>query len=355
MFKTSPIEVGDPRQRKSAKEEKEEKEQENDNGQANVVKDGKVSRRGVGQSWEHSDKHVELFGAGGHQDGAAVALIRSNNNAQLEDEIALYGQGDQMIDENMYTRSHANANPEFNFSQFKHGASTYDDYANMPGIGPLTSLHNAGLSSGDMHIKVDPHAKIVDATSKALGDIYDGYGKVSMGGLNLQPGDRVGDINPFLMTGLNKNGLDPSEIPGMNDDPIPDNGEDDPDEYYNYPYEGGKEAQEAVNMHARTGLRRVNTRTNQQRQLEKAATKEQLERAYNEANSQYADVLHKYGGSRFLSRADREDTLSMLRTPNARYHAQQGGVSQVSRDNARSFKRSKKSGMSKLANVIVGV
>lgn len=311
--------------------------------------------QGVGLSWQKKGEDKDqIFGAGGPQDGTALSLVSTSANAMLEDEAALYGQGDRTIDENEFTRSHANANTEFNFSQYKEGAARFN-----PGLlRAKTALEGAGLSSGDVLLRVDPAQQMVDRTMQALGGIYGSIYK-NEERANLGYNDGLTNIqdapNPFLMNKpMNLTDTANDERAGMNGEPV-EEGVDDNDYYdLHAPYEDPANV-EQIARQAKTGLRRVNMKKSQAKLMEQGARKMDMEEAYNEANSQYARVLRAYAPHGYLTEKDRSDTLSILRNPTSRFQASQVGVNELSSKTSKGFKTKKAKTGSKLAGHLVGI
>lgn len=316
---------------------------------------GGESTRGVGMSWssEAPGERDQIYGAGGEQDGTAASIVNTTANRMMEDEAALYGQGERTIDENKYARSHANANTEFNFSQYKTGAERLMSGARPRAVSPL---EEAGLAGGDLLLKVDPKSKTIDTTMQALSGIY--------GGIYKQRNERsqaFGDgavtnpmaPNPFLMTKSMDltDGGDNEERAGMNDPA------EEEEEYYETtaPYEDPSHVKR-VAMDSQNGLRRVNMKTSQSTLVQRGAKKEEMEDAYNEANSQYARVLREYSDHAYLTQKQRKENLDILRNPTSRFQASQVGVGDLSRKTAKGYRSKRKNSQaSKLGGQLVGV
>lgn len=325
------------------------------------------SRRGVGQSWDtakEAGEKSQLFGAGGETDGTQASLINTTANRMLEDEAALYGQGERAMDENKFNRSHANANVEFNYSQYKDGAHRLAPGGE--GRRRTTFLKDAGLSSGDYNLKIDPRQETFDRTTQALGAIYGTiYKKKERANTGYNDGltNRPQEANPFMM---DKSMLKASEQDAGKDDEQTGLGaepmmegeadSDDEDLYYDNgaPY-AEKDHINQVAMDAQTGLRRVNMKSSQSQMLARSASKDSINEAYNEANSAYARVLREYYNHAYMTKDDRKDTLTMLRNPMSRYQAAQVGVGDVSRKTVRGYKTRRGGSASKLNMHLVGV
>lgn len=307
------------------------------------------SRRGVGHQWKRGYNQMPvLFGAGGHHDGVS-ALIQTFSNKQVEDECALHGMGADAIDQNKFTRNQANANPEFNFSQYKTGAMHTQRDGIFPGEGQFTIGNTDGASSGDIMVRVDPYSDMVDMTAQAVGAIYGNVYK--MGGLSTTK-EKM-SANPFKARD-NKTDEIEADTGGAFTELEQDEDGYDVDYYFDSEYHGGEAAAEQVEKDFDTGLRRINMKTSQGRQLEAVATKEQIMEAYQEANNQYANILSEHMGKAVLTTEDRQAALDKLRTSNSKYKSSQMGVADMSRDTAKKY-RSSKNSSTKLNSQLVGV
>lgn len=309
------------------------------------------SRRGVGHQWKraYGSDMPTLFGAGGEQDGVS-ALIQTFANRQKEDELALHGQGERTLDENRFQRSMANANSEFNFSQYKTGASYSENTTQYPGDQKVTLTE--GLASGDFNVHVDPYAAIVDQTTQAMGAIYGGVYKLNGGNNTDGTVEKMGR-NPFQHTKAKGDKDDASNMPIVTEEEATEDGYD-IDYYYNDPYyEDG--AEEAINENKETGLRRVNIRSSQKRQLERVGQSEDIMKAYQEANDAYAQTVKEHFKGAYRSQEDREETLERLRNPTSKYSSSQYGVNDVSRDTEKAYKGKRHHAPNKLNATLVGV
>lgn len=305
------------------------------------------SRRAVGHTWKYStaaDMPL-LFGAGGEQDGA-TALVQTFANRQKEDELALHGQGERTLDENRYQRNAANANTEFNFSQYKTGALKSENTSQFPGEAKMTLTE--GLSSGDYNLRVDPYSSVFDQTTQAMGAIYGGVYKLNAGNNTDGTVEKLG-ANPFRGK-QTKNETNPVAITQMEEE---DDGYD-IDYYYQDPYyEPG--AEEAVNENRETGLRRVNIRSSQKRQLERVGQADDIMKAYEDANTAYASTMKEHFKQAYMSSEEREETLDRLRFPTSKYNSSQFGVNDVSRETEKAYKGKRHKAPNKLNAVLVGV
>ena len=310
------------------------------------------SRRGQGHGWKNGYDHQMplLFGSGGHADGE-TALIQTNSNRQVEDEAALHGNGADAIDSNKFQRNQANANVEFNFSQYKTGAVHSQRGKTLPGEGMFTVATTDGAVSGDTTLRVDPYAAIVDATSQALGAVYGSVFRAEQANQDRGP---VLGVNPFQHR-LEKTKEKDEEAKAPIEATTMEEDDKENDYYFDETYHAGKAAEESIQDDFDTGLRRVNMKTTQGRQLAAVATKEQITSAYQQANDQYAQVVKDHMGKAYLQNDDRTDMLSKFRTNTSKYQASQMGVGSVSRERSKYFHSKKGEGTTKLNTILVGV
>jgi hypothetical protein len=289
-----------------------------------------------------------LFGAGGWQDGA-TALIATHKNVQTEESMALHGNGERAIDENIAQHSIANANTEFNYSQFKNGAVTNADPQ------PRFSIIG-GLTAGDYNIKMDPYAATQDVTTQALGDIMSVKYKLN----GESPDDQVSvkGANPFVARGgkaAAQSAADGATEGFGQEDPKGDQEDESDISYYFNDGYVDPTAAEQVNRNYSTGLRRANAKTSQSKQLERVAQKDDIMRAYQEANESYAETMKTHFKAAYQDSDQREETIDRLRQPNSKYYSSQMGVGDVSRDTAKAYKKKKQNGPTKLNTQLVGV
>lgn len=308
-----------------------------------------TSTRDVGHHWKetHAASMPTLFGGGGHMDGA-TALIQTSANIQKEDECALHGTGDDTIDSNRFQRNQANANTEFNFSQYKVGVMGSQRGGILPGEGRFSVTNTDGAAMGDQLLKVDPYSDMVDVTTQALGFICDDlYRDPKSNAKRDKPSIRE---NPFKRKSAKK----PEDVDVDMTAPEAEVEEDDGydiDYYYNDAYYGGDVAERAVQDDSKTGLRRVNTKTSQGRQLEAVATSDQIHKAYQQANEHYAMIVKDYGRG-YMSTEDRKTTRDKLRVGTSKYQTTQVGVNDLSRETA---SKHKGNNGNKLNTQLVGV
>lgn len=306
------------------------------------------SSRAVGYSWKISsaDDVPKLFGSGGWHDGA-TALIATYKNTQVEDSIALHGNGERVIDENIHSHNIANANTEFNFSQFKSGALTYADPE------PRFNVTQT-VSSGDIALKVDPYSSAFDETSQALGNIMNPKYKLNGKSEADQANDQRTGINPFFgsINAIPKQ--DKFEAQGIgNPEPTMED-----EENISYYYNDGffdDNAVESINRNMESGLRRVNIKTSQSTQLERVAQKEDIMKAIQDANDNYANILRDHFSDVYRSTEQADETRESLRQPSSKYYASQMGVNDVSRDSEKSYKRRKHKTPTKLNSMLISV
>ena len=313
------------------------------------------SRRGVGYKWKMStgDDMPTLFGAGGEQDGVS-AMIQTNANVQREDEAALHGMGDEAIDSNRFQRNQANANTEFNFSQYKSGALRTFRGKALPGEGLFSITNTDGLYSGDTTILVDPYSSVVDVTSQAVGNLFGGVYKSTGSTMDEHSKHKLG-ANPFehkVGEAKKEEKVTTEEV-----DPTAEIEEEDGtgiNYYYENAYYDGDAAVKQTNDDYKTGLRRVNTKTSQGRQLDRVATKEHIMAAYQEANDTYATILKNTMGKSYLDPTKKQEALEILRPTAGKFRTAQMGVNMYSGKQHRVAMKDKTS-TTKLNTLLVGV
>lgn len=330
-----------------------------DSTEEGTVTREETSRRGVGHGWKNiNNTPPSLFGSGGHRDGA-TAMIQTFANRQVEDEAALHGNGDDSIDSNRYHRNQSNANTEFSFTQYKSGALHSQRGKVLPGEGMMTIGSTDGLYSGDTMIRVDPYSDMIDMTVQAVGAVLGNVYKDD--DTNTQSfGPKVGK-NPFKggKTSAQKRSDEDKVSADMHGPTTQQEDEEDGfdiDYYFDDTYYEGEKAEKAVKKEYDSGLRRINTKTSQQRQLNQVATKEQIMSAYQSANDQYAQVLQDHMGGAYLDQEGKVDLLEKLRPENSKYQASQVGVNDLSRSRSKAYKGTRHNrGTTKLNAMLVGV
>lgn len=313
------------------------------------------NRRGVGHVWKNGPNAMPtIFGSGGHHDGSS-ALIQTFANRQIEDSCALFGNGDDAIDSNRYQRNQANANTEFNFSQYKSGAQHAQRNTVFPGEGLFTIGSTDGLWSGDTRIRVDPYSDMVDMTTQAVGAVYGGVYKSDNDAT--QRGAVLGK-NPFS----NRSTETPNESDEAKADTnqayaeVEEDDGPDLDYYFDSEYKEGQEAINNVQNDFDTGLRRINTKTSQGRQLEAVATKASIMEVYQKANDSYAQVVKDHMGKAHLNQEQKQDIVGKLRSETSKYQSTQVGVNSISRERSKYYKGARgKTTTTKLNTLLVGV
>jgi hypothetical protein len=304
-----------------------------------------MSARGIGHSWTTltaRDAPV-LFGGGGWQDAGQVGLIVSGSvkNTQRVESVAIQdGMGERALDvpdERMAVESTANANDEFDNSQFKTGLN--DETA---GRVQLTTTQD-GIAAGDTLMKVDPRADVFDQTLSALGDIH-GHIHNTKEDVDMDAsGKPVNDgVNPF---GTRKH-VDVTD----------DSGREYKQATEEYMYAGAKpslsaQQQSHVNANAQTGLRRVNIKKNTGTLMERAASKQAMMQSYQQFTESISEEMgqHNKGHVNF---EDRDKLLQPTRFEGADMVATQLGVQNLSNSQAMKHHRSKHT--SKLSSAVVG-
>lgn len=305
------------------------------------------SRRAAGHSWKISSAAdaPRLFGSGGWQDGA-TALIATYKNIQVEDSIALHGNGERIIDENVYSHNISNANTDFNFSQFKSGAMTFMDPEPRFTVGQ-------SVASGDITLRVDPYSSVHDETSQALGNIMNPKYKLNGKSEADQSSDARTGINPFYGS-PQKDKAEDNEAEGFGNPQPEMEDENDISYYYNDGFVD-PDAAESINRNMDTGLRRANIKTSQSTQLARVAQRDDIMKAVNDANESYANTLRDHFAGAYRTSEDAEEIRENLRQPTSKFYASQMGVNDVSRDTAKAYKGKKHKGPTKLNSTLVGV
>lgn len=302
------------------------------------------SRWAVGTSWKVSSgaDMPSLFGSGGWYDGTP-AYIMTGRNVQTEDAMTLSGMGERVIDINEHEYNIANTNNEFTWSQFKNGLDLWE---------PRFEVGGSQLSAGDYGVRINCYSNAYDETMQALGDIVNPVYKLDGVSPSDQSVDRRVNVNPFLMQGTAKKqkGEDGGGQGFGDEDAKPQ--EDDLSYFYNDGFlDDG--AQDAVNRNFQTGLRRQNTRNQQSKLLERQAQGNQIMDAVNSAYQSYADVLKEHFKDAYMDEDTRQESLDRFRTPTSKYLSNQVGVSDASRDLAKSYSR-KKDRPTKLNGQLIG-
>lgn len=310
-----------------------------------IARDVSSSRRAIGHSWKVGNEHSILFGAGGPQDGT-TPLIQTFCNRMKEDEMALHGMGERSLDENRFQRAMANSNPEFNFQMYKTG---------MAGerVHPALTVFEGLGHARDSTVNVDGNQPMVDQTTSALGGIYERTWKD--GSYPTQYNAQGPDIimNPFA-TNANrptKEQTTPNEEVAQPDDPF-----DDPeiDYYYKEEYTDGEQALREIQNDKETGLRRVNIRASQRRQLDRVAQKEDVMAALQSVIDDNDLNTAKFHKSAYHSPEEKERMRELFRTPTSKFQSSQVGVGEASRKSAKAYSK-RAHQPNKLNAVLVGV
>lgn len=307
------------------------------------------STRGIGHEWtrlEARDVPV-LFGGGGWQDGLPAFMPDpKGKNTQIVEAVAIAdGMGERALDVPVARRdveSTANANDEFDYSQFKTGHGNPDE---AYGKVRLTTVLD-GNASGDMLYKVDPRSDVFDQTLSALGAIHGALnGSTTKEDVDMDASSKpVADgMNPFSAR--------------KHVDVVDDSGREYKQPTEEYMYNAAKpsltaQQQRLVNTNEATGLRRVNIKANTGTLLERMASKQKMMQSYQTFTEHIDEEFGAYNKAHVRAE-DRERLLAPGRFEGADMVATQVNVANLSQAQALKFQRSKHTG--KLAAAVVGV
>lgn len=301
-----------------------------------------------------------LFGGGGHQDGA-TALIRTNENARIEEDMALGGMGERVIDENIIPNNVANLNTEFNFSAVKTGAVDPTDLV-IPGeeqYGRITG----SLPNGDTNVALGGDENVFQVTLQALQSSFGQHYN-----MDASKGPSTGGGNPFASMAY---ATDPFSSTSAR------RGEEfanDDDRMYGEETQSDKNMQQSVdfflttpttiyptskadNFNENTGLRRRNTKTCQSRQLERVAQKKDIMAAIDKSTDLHAEVMKHHFDKSFKTGSERDAIYGRIHNTLNLYTASQVGIGEVSSESYKnsSSGRKRKSKNDKLNSTLVGV
>jgi hypothetical protein len=314
-----------------------------------------ISRTGVGLT-DKATRAIDisrLFGAGGHQDGA-TALIKTNENIRIEEDLAISGMGERVIDENIVPNNVANVNTEFNFSSFKTGAAT-------PRDGVVIDRSYArimdGLSSGDANVQTGPGSNNFQLTLEALQSSFGQHYNGDAG-----RGPSTGARNPFSNApqrtdpfSTSSSRRDTVEFHGMSDPRSENEMQPSVDFFLSTP-KNINVYDKSDNYNEKSGLRRRNTKTSQSRQLERVNQRDDIMKAVEASSDLHASVMSEHFNSSFKSTDDRQNIYNRIHNPLNKYTASQVGISDISADSFRDrASRSGKSGNDKFKNTLVGI
>ena len=234
--------------------------------------------------------------------------------------------------------SFANANDEFNYSQFKTGLNGDQTMGRVQ----LTTTRD-GAVSGDYLMKVDPRSAVFDQTLQALGSIHR-YTTNTKDDLNLDDTGKpiAGGDNPFAGN--------------IHQDVVDDSGREyrvPTQEYIYNPANPALDAQQQahINANAATGLRRVNVKKNQGTLMERMVVRAQMDESYQRFEEAMADDMQEHNAAH-VSADDRDVALGRVRFEGSDMVVSQVGVANLSHAQARKFHRSKHE--SKLNTTTVG-
>lgn len=320
---------------------------------------GIASGRGVGiQEKEIRASDMSgLFGAGGHQDGA-TALIRTNENIRIEEDMANTGMGERVIDESIIPNNVANLNTEFNFATAKTGAAHPQDGA-VAGESFVRVTDNR--PGQDVNVDTGVGKNAFDATLEALQSSFGHHYN-----MDASRGSGYGGANPFASAPYSVDPFSSSStrregITSAGDEMgAPETGTDSGmreslDFYLSTPSTITTESR-SENFNENSGLRRRNTKTSQSRQLERVAQRDDIMKAVDDSVELHANVMSEHFNSAFKSDDDRSNIYNRIHNPLNLYTVSQVGVNDVSNDSYQNTnKRHGKSSNVKMRNTLVGV
>jgi hypothetical protein len=337
-----------------------------------MQREEKYVTRGVGYSWTElkPTPGLNLFGGGGFVDGAVATITDGHaENVQKEeartlDTAGTAGNLDQATDPQF--EDAANANKEFNHSQFK--GSERDDMTQID-----LSTTSDGVSAGDILIVNDPRNDTFNQTSDAL--------EAVVGKLYTNPNNKSKDvnvdssykkpnegINPFAQRSYARSTILPHKAKkkkgrskGKNDDDD-DDGDDDggtaiqrqaKDDGLEYYFASSNMKTDAstlneMNKNRDTGLRRTKTKKTESALRAHMAVKDEIDDANNEAYELFKS--ERQGLKATLSDKEYAETIDRIRNPLSKYTAVQQGVASAS---AKSAKRRKRSQASKMNQTLL--
>ena len=309
--------------------------------------------RGVGYSWTElrPTPGQHLFGGGGHADGPVATITDSRaEHVQIEeartlDVMGTAGNLDVATDPDY--EGGANANREFNFSQFKNNNE------DMTQIDLNTT--SDGVSAGDILIVNDPRNDSFHQTSAALESV--------VGKLYSNPNDKSKEpsmdtswktpnqgINPFAQRSYQKSMVLPHKAKATKDvdgdeemSAIERQGKEDGLEYYfsQNNMKTGKSTLDAMQQNRQTGLRRTKTMKSQSMLKAHMAVKDNIDDANNEAYELFKS--ERKGLKATFSDKEHAETIEKIRNPLSKYTAVQTGLSSASHKYAKRYSRSKAS------------
>lgn len=314
--------------------------------------------RGVGYSWTElrPTPGLNLFGGGGEQDGAVVAMNIDSRAESVQEEEArtLDTTGNSgNIDEAAERKpvDAANANKEFNFAHLKE--TGVDEMMQID----LTSTAD-GLSAGDVLVANDPRNATWNQTSGALESV--------VGRLYEQPNDKTrdtnvdvsyktpnGGINPFAQKGYARSMVKPKPaVPTTKKQEGDDDGGDGAVERQakkdglGYYFEAGggsgsggdSRSLEHTQRNHDTGLRRTKTRKKDSELRAHLMVKNEIDDANNEAFELFKS--ERKGLKATLSDKEFDHHMQQIRNPMNTYTAVQTGVASTSQRTAKRYTRS---------------
>ena len=313
-----------------------------------MQRDQTYQSRGVGYSWTElrPTPGLNLFGGGGEQDGPVATITDPHAEHVQEEEARTLDKngtsGNLDVSTDPQYEDAANANKEFNFSQFKN------DRSDMPQIDLSTS--SDGVAAGDILIVNDPRNDTFNQTSDALESV--------IGKLYSNPKDKSKDvsddtsykkpnqgINPFSQKAYARSTILPHKPKAKakqdgEGNAIERQGKEDGLEYYfaQSNMATDKSTLDEMQKNRQTGLRRTKTMKSQSILKQQLAVKDEIDDANNEAYELYKN--ERQGLKATLSNKEHDETISRIRNPLSKYTAVQHNVASAS---LKSHKRRKRS------------
>jgi len=295
------------------------------------------------------EKVPKLFGAGGHQDGV-TALIRTNENTRIEEDMAMTGMGERVIDENVIPNNVENLNTEFNFTAMKTGAARTAD-GRLVGTQNMARMTD-GLAAGDVNVHTDENYHTQDQVLGALTEVYG----------QMHHSDEPQSImaaagNPFAS-------FVSKETPFSGAIAMPKNMDHDlnvehvdvqTDLQVSKDIQNEGVAQESVDFYLgsesvdhvepvhdiynhNTGLRRRNTKVSQSKQLQRVGQKDDIMNAIEQSAEMHANIMQEQFKAAFRTEEDKAKIFEQLHTDTNRYTASQVGVHDISESSYRNQK-----------------
>lgn len=321
-----------------------------------------------------------LFGAGGHHDGV-TALINTTENDRIEEDMAVSGMGERVIDENIIPNNVANLNSEFNFHTMKTGAARQPDGA-VAKSQAYQRLED-GLSAGDTNISTQQgdHTKgqVIGALQEVFGQYYHADEPESqlVGAGNPFAGfENINRVDPFGGVVILNNKSSGQDANMEGEGFVQTNYRSTAEAMHSDNHTVGADTQVAkqsldfymnddshADIHSvpetllnhDTGLRRRNIRSSQSTQLQRVAKTSDIMRAVEDSVSTQAEIMKNQVREAFRSTDERNALFDQLHTDTNKLTASQVGVNDISENTYKHH--SSRKGMNRgehMRNVIVG-